>query len=184
MRTIHITLTDAVDGLLGVVRKFGPDHIAQDSDGSLGCTYIRRDEYGYFNAICIVGQYIAALGFLGALVKNDNGTTFDQHGACVWVPQEDRDEFYTGNPEIWDDLASYGLTFDDDAARFLYLAQTEQDGGATWGEAVERAIASLHDEKVKRLGTTDAQNTVKYALAGMAPAEPLADWEKELLAGQ
>jgi hypothetical protein len=132
MRTQHISVNDAVRGLANIVRKFGPDHVA-GSDGSAGCTYGTRDEFGYLVPVCIVGQFIHALGFLGALVEDDTGDQPGMLGACTV-------DF--GN-SVWNSLGDHGLTFDEEAKTFLYTAQNAQDGNADWGTSLLKAYREV-----------------------------------------
>lgn len=139
MRLINITLAKAVEGLRDVVARFGEDH----ANGS-SCRYAEY-EGSRLVPVCLVGQFIADLGFLGALVSNDSMTWDDtipkQAATC------------SPNSEFTAYLAEHGVTFDDDAVWFLQVAQQEQDASVPWGLAVKNALGRVHDEAVAALPT-------------------------------
>lgn len=131
MRQIHITLDDAVLGITNVVRKYGADHTS--GGGSNGCIYAARDQYGALVPVCIVGQFVANYGLLGALVIGDGFSEPEQYGACE-----------VGS-EMWDRLEEHGMTVTPEARAFLREAQASQDAGKDWGTALLKAWQGVKD---------------------------------------
>lgn len=172
-----IDFRTALNLLVSIVKEFGPEHVARDGEQN-GCTYFVRDENDFGNLVidplnlrpvCIVGQAFHRLGIMRALLSASTDTYTDQHGACGF------------GHELWDNAEAMGVTFTLDAQRFLRFAQSEQDSGKTWAEAVKNAVTREQEHALNefRMGSDRFGYEVENALASVP--EPLAEWEKELL---
>ena len=129
----HITMNMAVLGLLDILDRFGQDHYASGAGG--GCIYSTKTDSNALVPVCIVGQFFADLGILGALLETPNDRYNGVSGACP----TNMGAFAN---ETIDMLNARGITIDEDAQEFLRRAQQEQDSKNTWGYSVERALAS------------------------------------------
>ncbi|HUC21061.1 MAG TPA: hypothetical protein VMR98_06265 [Candidatus Polarisedimenticolaceae bacterium] len=177
---MHFTARDVREGLQRIVDRSNPNKRASDG-GNTGCVY-GKVENGVLVAVCIIGQYIADLGFLGLLLdggKPDYGNDYSTpgfHGAC------------TIGSSMWDALAAAGVTFDEDAKALSRYTQDAQDSGYKWSDALRYGTArTIHDAKVT------ASENLGVPFTGLSPApgdfftedvpevEPLAPWERELL---
>jgi hypothetical protein len=175
----NFSVSRARQRLLAIVERVGADHKAVNpSPGESSCTYAVV-KGGVLTPVCIVGTFVADLGLLALLLDGDvdqyGDTTPSQWGAC------------TIGSQLWDNLASVGVTFDTDAQTYLRLAQEGQDFGLPWSKAVEYADARyIADATVKAHGTlgTAAFVTMPYPEDFAEDTEsPLTEWEKELLNG-
>lgn len=162
MRHITIDLPRAVAGLRSIVERFGENHVPSNPAGGAGCIYATiRD--GALVPVCIVGQFVADLGFLGALLQ----PVADDDEYAVDFVLSQRSDTYSGTPRtepeqqgacvpsgvVWDALSEHGLHFTDDAKRYLRDVQAEQDASTPWGRAVEGALRAAHDRAVRALPT-------------------------------
>jgi hypothetical protein len=134
----HIDAAQVRRMLLNIVRQFGHDHVAKAPGGGNGCTYVVVQN-GVLVPVCIIGQLVANLGFLGILVTEDPGN-YDsedvaQHDACN-----------IGQP-MWDELANVGIVFTEDAKHYARLVQSAQDAGRTWSQAVQYGDAKFAEDK-------------------------------------
>jgi hypothetical protein len=132
--TKHFTASDVRANLVRIVQRFGHDHKAQTPEGGQGCIYATVSE-GRLVAVCIIGQLIADLGYLGALLTAEpyffeDGEP-DQRDACSF------------GAALWDDLAGVGITFSDEAKSYARLVQAAQDAGRTWSQAVRYGDAAF-----------------------------------------
>ncbi len=123
-----IGLAQTIRMVNDIVERFGAEHVNMAVDGA--CVYYITESNGRLVASCIVGQVVADLGFLGALVEDAVG----QVGACYL------------ESKVWDLLEQHGVTFTENAKVFLRSAQDTQDRSRPWGEAV--ADAKRHIVKV------------------------------------
>ena len=172
MRTLTIDFDKAFDGLASIVDRFGGEHKPKGRSGGIGCTYAEETAAGYLLPylvpVCIVGQFLADLGILAAVLPEE-GSSEQQYGACV------------AGSTIWENAEAMGVTFTDEAKTFLRMAQAEQDSGKAWGdslqEAVTQFVASAHEEVDNKFRSVVGR--AKY----VAPEAPLAEWERELLYG-
>lgn len=141
-----ISFRDALSILVSIVKQFGADYVPKTDEGGTGCIYVEvhdaTDAWGYstkhvdpFNLVpvCIVGQVFSRLGILRAVLTSEKV----QDTACNLGQQ------------MWDNADAMGVTFTEDAQRLLRLAQSRQDSGIGWQEAVEGAVTALQDEKVE-----------------------------------
>lgn len=144
---IHYTLAYVLAALRNIVNDFGPEHRAADSNGGSGCIYTNVVN-GALVPVCIVGQFFAREGLLRALLHNPESmlsqaamdSSPDQYGAC---------EF---GDSLWDRLATFGITADEDAIKFLRQVQYQQDNGAReWGPSLEKGIENFRNEKVRNM---------------------------------
>jgi hypothetical protein len=159
MKTFSISLEDAIDGLLAVVRKFGADHIAAPGGDSSGCKYTDTDEFGYITPVCIVGQFFARMGFLGVVFS-----TGGEYGTCAL------------DGSLWSNVESHGIYVADDAKAFLRAAQSEQDNGMSWGKALNVALVAAQDKAVEEFKENHAA-FVGYRVSEITNlTPPLADW--------
>ena len=180
MFTKHLTAASIRRDLTRIVERFGFDHTATNPDPNSGatCIYAVTDEKGNLVPVCIVGQLFASYGLLGLLVTSDPSQYANpsNEGACM-----------VGS-EVWTPLVNLGWTVDEDAREYAYAAQRAQDNGATWGDALKYADA-MHVHRA----AVAASEGIDYAAHPVTPQmpsapeqpvedEPLADWERELLA--
>lgn len=142
----RITLSDAITGLLNIVARF-PNHKPESSSGTPGCQYFEREGHVLI-PICLIGQYISDLGFLGALALGRNDSSELQSGNG-----EDAAPYQwaacTTDSGMWDSLREHGLDFDEDAKVFMRYAQAEQDGGENWDNAVKYALHQTLTDTVR-----------------------------------
>lgn len=173
----HITIKNVVDGLTRIVKRVGRDHIAVNPSGGSsgnGCVYAVIVD-GVLTPVCIVGQFFADLGYLGALVSsNDDGDIAVCYGGLG-----DGGHNFPGDGTATGALLDHGFTFEDGALRILRDAQAKQDVGETWFNAVSHAFESYHSRVVRDLPSSWWVGDLTKAVP-----EPLADWERDLLAGQ
>lgn len=167
-KAIDVTLADVTHGFLRVLRIHGSNHFVE------ACRYAKIDNDGAISPVCIVGAYLHMLGLLGLLVESPIFGEYDGHahdpnqtGACL-----------IGNNNFWGRLELMGYFFTAEAKDFMRDAQEVQDGGSTWGNAVEIAIGRAHGRAQEELPT---HNLMAMVASVVNPEEPLADWEKELL---
>lgn len=165
----NIGLRDAVLLITGIVAAFGPTHKATSEHGS--CTYTVEQDHNAdtLTAVCIVGVLFSRLGILRALF-----TPYGQEGSCFRAAT------------LWANAAAMGVTFDTDAREFLRDAQSAQDSGKTWGEALNEALALARErvlDKAKEESKIfDYYMDRRVAEVTDVPVEdPLASWERELL---
>lgn len=146
MLSIHLTLPQVV-GFLRTIVDRNPDHVAKAPGGGQGCIYMHVDGH-VLTPVCIVGQMFADLGLLRLLRINPNDLSEygDQFGAC------------SVKGEMWEALAEYGITADEDAQVFLREVQYKQDSGLSWGDALRIAQQDWLDEHNARLD--DEQNAL------------------------
>lgn len=155
---LHITLLMALDGLRSVVDRFGPEH---KNEGA--CRYA-VERSGVLTPVCIVGQFFHDLGILRTLIAADgpNMSTGEAIGEGWETKYADTgycnlDAF---GGETLDVLRNrYGITFDPAAITLLKSAQTLQDGGATWADAVENA--AMHVMEAHNLTPPDTRTAVE-----------------------
>lgn len=187
MNKTTITLVQAVTLVTNIVRRFGPKHLAATPNGGAGCQYIvKPSPEGALVPVCIVGQVFSDLGILRAMVS-DGG--YDQHEACNM------------DSPIWGNAEAMGVTFAEDAQHFLHSAQKYQDsiftGGndKSWGGALTHALNVAQEQALDNFKRESgiftgylypdvyAAVTPTVSLTKSTDPEPLAEWEKELLAG-
>lgn len=109
---IKITKAKAISAVRQAVKTQGREYVAD-------CVYQSKGQPG-----CIVGHALFNLG-----VSIDVLDAMDQHAAPItWPP-------------ILDILADRGVTVTPKALDFLETAQTVQDTTATWGKALDTALA-------------------------------------------
>lgn len=176
MNRIHITLDVAIAAMLAIVADLGYDKKA--GEGNTGCVYGKVSENDFITPVCIVGEYIARLGLLRALVVDTGSNSWE--GACGV------------ESTMWDALEKYGVTADKDAKAFLYSVQARQDRPMPWGQAVTGAIEELQvsqqddvREAERRLAEVREREAFLLnqtaALDALRAPAPLAAWERELL---
>lgn len=145
---LHITLLMAFDGLRSIVERFGPDHIAGDGNG---CIYAVEKVPGVLAPVCIVGQYFSDLGILRTLTLPSESDLLGHNGGNLTTGEETSTGSGVCNlaglgSGLREHLESnHGVTFEDNAWRFLMEAQGQQDSGETWGRAVEFGAKYLWD---------------------------------------
>lgn len=163
MNRISIDLDRAVALIIGIVGRFGKDHTAQKSDGSVGCVYGEADKNGALTPLCIVGVLFSDLGILRATVS-DYPDAVDWHGACGV------------GADLWSNAEAMGVTFTEEAQEFLRYAQREQDSGHSWGEALTRAVTASKEAAIERLARYS-----RLAADVSLALNPMQPWEVELL---
>lgn len=191
MNKTTIDLRASILLIVEVVKTFGAAHEAGvGTTSSSGCQYVvTADPQSTLVPVCIVGQVFHNLGILRAMLT-DGG--YDQHEACQM------------DSGLWENAEAMGVTFTDDAKAFLRTVQRAQDngvispnGGRTrqWGAALnegirvaqEKVIAKAKEESdvfsfyIEKRVEEVTKPTV--SLTKSTASEPLAEWEKELLAG-
>lgn len=137
---LHITLLMALEGLRSIVERFGEDH-TPNGDGQ-GCIYVAPTSNHVLKPVCIVGHFAHDLGILRALTTaGDSEHAHDGiHGSLC--------NLGALTNEVAGLLKNrHGITFDPDALAFLQSAQTIQDNGGAWGEALETASQQVLDSK-------------------------------------
>lgn len=149
MRRKNYTLRDVLSTLLVLVADLGFDKRSIKSDGEVGCTYGERMGFGIVKPVCIVGHYISALGYLG-LIYNEA----DYEGGCAI------------GSNFWNRLAMHGLTWDEDAKKFLHTFQGKQDDGFEWGAAFYYSVEYMlrTDNSDNYTDNWDALNTYRTNL--------------------
>jgi hypothetical protein len=179
MNRITVSLMQAVALIKEVVESFPSDHRG-DSDDTGSCVYIanHKDSDGYNQGVsplmrlvpvCIVGQVFHNLGILRAMLQVD-GTS--QFGGC--------------NPNGEDGMAIFanaeamGVTFSEDAQWFLTNVQSSQDAGNVWPVAFTEGLTETLVRVSDRLAESER---LRQQEATRVQEAPLADWERELLAG-
>jgi hypothetical protein len=169
------TLSDVIKGLVSIVKKFGPEYKAVNDDGNTACTYAVKDEHGYLNPVCIVGQFFAMHGLLG-LIAQDMG----DYGAC-----------FPGN-EMFNELKNkFGIVVTPEAQQFLRFAQTRQDDGKTWGHSINFALEATQEyvlekakaENIGLFGSWETSPITSLNAPEDGTYDGLADWERDLLNG-
>lgn len=118
--TIVIDKDVALGALVGVIEKFGVEHV-YDSDGLGGCWYVVHDENGQPEPACLVGQVLWGLGVDPSILEemNDSGP-INTHGNL-------------------DLLERAGVEIHVEAVAILRRAQCTQDIGGDWGTALSQA---------------------------------------------
>lgn len=124
--SINFTLAQVI-GYLRAIAIREPDRIGQGEGGS--CIYATVDGHTV-TPVCIVGQMFADLGLLRLLLSHPNDLTWG----------ESRASSCGLGAVLWETLAPFGVTADDDAASFMRLVQSRQDGGEPWGQAFDSAV--------------------------------------------
>ncbi|ATW69427.1 hypothetical protein SEA_IMMANUEL3_76 [Streptomyces phage Immanuel3] len=141
---IKVTGAVALNLLRHAVAAKGKDHVYVNPDGKTAgqgeysnpsCYYVHDvvdpegDGFG-MKAVpgCIVGNVMHKLGVGFTVMRNEENNTSDSLVDAVMVSRHERDE--DGEQKF---------EFTDTAKRVLRSAQSKQDGGATWGEALEYA---------------------------------------------
>lgn len=134
MLSIHFTLVQVVN-MLGNIARRDSERIGKSETGR--CIY-GVIENGVLVPVCIVGQMFSDLGLLRLLLNNPNEVeswNTEMHGAC------------NVGGHLWEALAKYGITFDEDAQKFAHRVQGRQDDGVTWGEAYAGAVAQWREDE-------------------------------------
>ncbi len=143
MLSIHFTLAQVVN-MLRVIADREPDRIGSDTTTGAGCVYatIKSD---ILTPVCIIGQMFSDLGLLRLLLSSPSET----------------ENYYNGkvsnlsacgiNGGFWDRVATYGVTFDDDAKEFAHSVQRRQDEDQRWGDAFANAAQAYRDEQQAEL---------------------------------
>ena len=117
----RITLDFAIQAMLNIVERFGPDHAATAPNGSEATCVYAVNNNGVLTPVCIVGQMFADMGILRLLLENPLDPD-----AAQWCN-------LGGAGEGWaETLAARGVEVTPEARMFLSDAQSRQDGGATW----------------------------------------------------
>jgi hypothetical protein len=202
MDAVIYTLSDAIRHIGNLVKRFGADHEAARPDGQPGCVYAVFQN-GSLVPVCIVGQVFADLGILRAVTSSGitlnemlNAAADDlptQGGACAL------------QDAIWSNAHDMGVLFTNDAREYLRVVQSVQDGQPVadfeflqtpdepnWGaaEAYGREYMSAKAQEAADVAREDflRDSEVWQALKATAPApypladaEPMAEWERELL---
>jgi hypothetical protein len=126
--SIHFTLAMVVTALGNIARR-DPDRIGKSDGGR--CVY-GVIENGALVPVCIVGQWFSDLGLLRLLLNNPSEVeswNTEMQGAC------------NVGGHMWEALAAYGITADEDAQKFAHRVQSRQDDGLTWSDAFNGAVA-------------------------------------------
>lgn len=132
MLSIHLTLAQVVT-LLNTIVQRDPERVGTGSNGA-GCVYGYQNE-GALTPICIVGQMFADLGLLRLLMNNPNELDFPSAMSSTCGTSSG----------FWEVLNKYGITADEDAARFMFAVQRRQDEGQTWGMAYDQSVRDYRD---------------------------------------
>ena len=124
-----ITLQDARDAVDAAIASRGEDYVYQ-SETEMECTYVRLAKPDCGIGVCLIESWGVPLEFfdgtytVGGLELNRNSQDFSQ--------------MFRSIP---------GLTFELDAVTFLIAFQRVQDMNFTWGEARQKANASVGIEE-------------------------------------
>lgn len=140
---INFTLPQVIAYLRAIATR-EPDRIGQGDGGS--CIYATVNGH-VVTPVCIVGQMFADLGLLRLLLHSPNEMSWGESAAssCGF------------GAVLWETLAPFGITADEDAARFMRLVQSRQDGGEPWGQAFDGAVQDHRDNALHAL-TRDLDN--------------------------
>jgi len=127
MTTVVVDADKAIELLERAVEEKGADYVDPDAD-TVGCNYAD----GQGNPLCIVGHVVNYLGVdLRPVVVGEDGAEHEElwgHGvSAVELNYATRAAPHPG------------IRITDDAVWVLGKAQTMQDNGASWGEAVKYA---------------------------------------------
>lgn len=116
---IEITHQSVVDGLSAIVAECGEDFVYPSRGGE--CVYVYNGKPD-----CIVGRFLASVGVpVERLAKAD---TVDLDGSIA-------------AGDLLERLQQEGIASADRFARnILQVVQVKQDGGHTWGEALDMAL--------------------------------------------
>lgn len=128
---MELTYDRAVELLERAVAERGVDYVYPEDEKAQydphreqQCSYYVGNNGG-FRPSCIIGMVIDYLGLREQFLANRG--------------------LYEGNPGT-NVLSALGVAFDKTTLSLLGEAQTQQDNGATWGDAVERATAVVEEE--------------------------------------
>ena len=201
--TKHFNLHDMRASLVSLVDRFPVNQRAEGPAGSSGCTYSFVKD-GFLVPVCVIGQWFAQRGLLGLL--NQDEPLFHKPSEA-WMKDVQHTENYgvCGVGDVtWEALAKVGITLSEEAQQYARYVQSAQDSGRTWRTAITYADDRIvwnagheiaygagiaftqepgeQDDKYLDLDAIadKAAQDERMAAAGEAP---LADWERELLAG-
>lgn len=124
-----ITLQDARDAVDAAIASRGEDYVYQ-SETEMECTYVKDGKPDCGVGVCLIESWGVPLEFfygtypVGGIELNRNSQDFSQ--------------MFRSIP---------GLTFELDAVTFLIAFQRVQDMNFTWGEARQKANASVGIEE-------------------------------------
>lgn len=136
--SINFTLGQVITHLRAIAKR-DPERIGQGEDGS--CIYATVNGH-VVTPVCIVGQMFADLGLLRLLITHPNDLSWGESRAssCGF------------GSLLWEKLAPFGITADEDAARFMRLVQQRQDGGEPWGDSFDGAVEDYKANAQDALG--------------------------------
>ena len=127
MLNVHFTLAYVLAALTGIANR-EPERVGQKENG--GCIYAVVENAALV-PVCIVGQMFSDLGLLRLMLNSPNEVeswNTEMQGAC------------NVGGHLWDSLAKYGVTADEDAQKFAHRVQSRQDDGVTWQDAYNGAV--------------------------------------------
>lgn len=184
MFELHLTLAYVVAHFSDIAERFGVNHKQEDS-----CRY--ADAVGFtLKPVCIVGQFFADLGLLALVAKPELFSTeigLENLGTCGL----DQD-----GAHLWNALAAAGITWDDDAQKFMAYVQTYQDGRfndvattglsgqaarATWAEAVTKSLAKMQEDYVQASPYLSLAETTRarFEVQGITESLNTSPWVTE-----
>lgn len=117
MLSLSIDGNKALEALAHVVQEAGEEYVDPAALGNVGCRYVRDGEPS-----CIVARVLSHLGVPVEVLRNMDASFNPQIG-------------YDGKGV----LHEHGVLLDAYATAALATAQATQDGGGTWGHALDKA---------------------------------------------
>lgn len=118
-----------------VVAKHGPETVYQERDKNYRNTGTCRYVTSKGAPMCIVGvALVEELGFRHPALKKETGFYF---------AADSEDNWNDADAGLYSQLPELQALLTPDAAKVFQRAQTLQDDGVTWGEAVQIATAGI-----------------------------------------
>jgi hypothetical protein len=118
--TIVIDKDVALGMIVGVIEKFGEDHV-YPSEELGGCFYVVHDDNNQPQPGCLIGHALWGMGVRPEVLEE-----MDSIGSI-------------SNPNVLKTLRREQVVIDPEAALILRAAQREQDCGCSWGSALKKA---------------------------------------------
>lgn len=141
--SITITVQQVITGLFAALADRGVNYVYTYPEGKNGCMYAHVNEDGAVVPGCIVGHLLNQWGLLGLVT--DGLCTIDNiiNGVGFGTLFGPLGELHSA------------VTFEKGAFKMLEDAQFHQDGGKTWGEAIELAFINGFHQLNNRLASAE-----------------------------